>query len=179
VHILGISGSLRAISANSNLLRAAVGLAPAGVRITLYDGLGTLPHFNPDVEAAGLPAAVAEWRALVGAADAVLISSPEYAHGIPGSLKNARDWLVGGVECYEKPVALLNASISATHADASLREILETLAAQIVDAASVTVPVAGRNLTVANIVADAELAATLRSALAALSDAAKARPHAS
>jgi chromate reductase len=179
VHILGVSGSLRAVSANSNLLRAAVGLAPAGVRITLYDGLATLPHFNPDLEAAGLPGPVAEWRAVVDAADAVMISSPEYAHGVPGSLKNALDWLVGGVECYQKPVALLNASVSATHAHASLREILKTMAAQIVDAASVTVPVAGRKLSVADIVADAELAATLRSAITALVQAAKARPHTS
>jgi NAD(P)H-dependent FMN reductase len=179
VQILGVSGSLRAISANSNLLRAAATLAPAGVRVTLYERLGTLPHFNPDVEAAGLPPPVAEWRALIGAADAVLISSPEYAHGIPGSLKNALDWLVGGVECYQKPVALLNASLSATHAHASLIEILKTMAANVVDAGSVNVPVAGRNLSVADIVADAGHAARLRSAIAALVQAAKARPHAS
>lgn len=179
MQILGVSGSLRATSANSNLLRAAATLAPAGVRITLYEGLGTLPHFNPDVEAQGLPAPVAEWRALVGAADAVLFSSPEYAHGVPGSLKNALDWLVGGVECYQKPVALLNASVSAMHAHASLTDILKTMAATIVDAASVTVPVAGRSLTVGDIIADAELAATLRFALAALVETAKARPHTS
>lgn len=168
---MGVSGSLRAVSANSNLLRAAAALAPEDVRVTLYEGLATLPHFNPDVEAVSLPAPVAGWRAQVGAADAILISSPEYAHGVPGVLKNALDWLVGGVECYRKPVGLLNASLVATHAHASLTETLTTMAANVVAAACVTVPVAGRNLGVAGIVAGPELATALRSALAALADA--------
>jgi len=109
--------------------------------------------------------------AQVGAADAILISSPEYAHGVPGALKNALDWLVGGVECYRKPVGLLNASLVATHAHASLTETLTTMAANVVAAACVTIPIAGKNLEVPGIVADPELAAALRSALAALADA--------
>ena len=169
--ILGVSGSLRAVSANSNLLRAAAALAPAEARVTLYEGLAALPPFNPDVEAVSLPAPVADWRAQVGAADAILISSPEYAHGVPGALKNALDWLVGGVECYRKPVGLLNASLVATHAHASLTETLTTMAANVVAAACVTIPIAGKNLEVPGIVADPELAAALRSALAALADA--------
>lgn len=168
---MAVSGSLRASSANSDLLRAAAALAPEPLRVELYDGLAGLPHFNPDVEALSLPAAVVEWRAQVGRADAVLISSPEYAHGVPGVLKNSLDWLVGGVECYRKPVGLLNASPSATHAHASLVEILTTMAASVIAPASVTIPVAGRSLGVAGIVADAELATVLRSALAALADA--------
>jgi len=96
--LLAISGSLRAASSNSRLLDAAVALAPPGVQVIRYDGLGTLPPFNPDVEADGLPAPVGQLRALVARADAIVISSPEYAHGVPGSLKNALDWLVSGVE---------------------------------------------------------------------------------
>jgi chromate reductase, NAD(P)H dehydrogenase (quinone) len=178
MHVLGVSGSLRVSSANSDLLGAAATLAPGDVRVTLYRGLGALPHFNPDVEALSLPAPVADWRAQVGAADAILISSPEYAHGVPGVLKNGLDWLVGGVEGHGKPVALLNASLMATHAHASLTETLTTMAANVVAAASVTLPVAGRNLGVAGIVADSGLAGALRAALAALADAARARPHA-
>jgi NAD(P)H-dependent FMN reductase len=173
--ILGVSGSLRARSANTALLRAAAIVAPEHVRITLYEGLGALPHFNPDVEAVALPAPVAAWRALVGAADAVLISTPEYAHGVPGVLKNALDWLVGGVECYRKPVALLHPSPFATHANASLTEILTTMAANVVAPACVTLPVAGRNLDAADIVADPDLAGALQLALTTLADAARAR----
>lgn len=171
IRILGVSGSLRARSANSDLLRAAAALAPDDLTITLYDGLASLPHFNPDVQAIALPPPVADWRRQVDAADAILISSPEYAHGVPGTLKNALDWLVGGVECYRKPVALLNPSLSATHAQAALTEILTTMAATLVVPASLTLPVSGRNLGVAGIVADPGLAAALRSALAALAGA--------
>jgi chromate reductase, NAD(P)H dehydrogenase (quinone) len=172
LRILGVSGSLRARSANSDLLRAAVALAPQGVRVTLFEGIAGLPYFNPGVETISLPAPVAEWRAQVGAADALLISSPEYAHGVPGAMKNALDWLVSGVECYRKPVGLLNASAMATHAHASLTETLTTMAANVVPAACVTIPVAGKNLGVAGILADPELAAALRNALVALAAAA-------
>jgi NAD(P)H-dependent FMN reductase len=171
MRILAISGSLRARSTNTELLRAAASLAPAGVRVTLYDGLAALPHFNPDVEARGLPPRVVEWRSCVAATDALLISSPEYAHGVPGALKNALDWLVSGVQFVGKPVALFNASLLATHALASLAETVRTMAGHLVTAASGTLPVSGRSLDAAAIVADRELAAAVRAALAALAEA--------
>src|SRR5256885_8484177 len=110
VDIVAICGSLRAHSSNLALLQAAVRVAPAGVRIILYDGLGRLPHFNPDLDQEGgaPPPAVAELRRSLIAADAVLISSPEYAHGVPGALKNMLDWLVSPGELVDKPVAPLN-----------------------------------------------------------------------
>lgn len=85
-HLLGISGSLRARSINTEVLRAAALVAPPPVRIALFGGLAELPHFNPDLEAdgAGLPAAVQALRARVAAADGLFICSPEYAHGVPG-----------------------------------------------------------------------------------------------
>src|SRR5438105_3807739 len=105
MQILGISGSLRRVSSNTALLRAASLLAPQGVEITLYDGLGDLPPFNPDLEGAE-PPSVLDFRARIQEADGVLISSPEYAHGVPGVLKNALDWLVGSekIEIVGKPV---------------------------------------------------------------------------
>ena len=98
--LLGLSGSLRARSSNTEALRAAAMLAPEWATVTLFSGLAGLPHFNPDldVEGAVLPVPVREFRAQVDAADALLICSPEYAHGVPGSLKNALDWLVSGAE---------------------------------------------------------------------------------
>ena len=92
--ILAISGSLRRVSSNSTLLRAATLLAPEGMEITLFEGLGGLPHFNPDLEGTE-PPSVPDFRARLQAADGVLICSPEYAHGVPGVLKNALDWVVG------------------------------------------------------------------------------------
>lgn len=124
VRILAISGSLRAMSSNSALLRTAAAVAPPGVEITQYEGLARLPHFNPDDDLGDPPEPVLELRAQVGAADALLFCVPEYAHGMPGSLKNALDWLVSSIELPGKHVALLNASPMATHAQAALRETL-------------------------------------------------------
>jgi chromate reductase, NAD(P)H dehydrogenase (quinone) len=170
VRVLAISGSLRARSSNTALLKAAVLLAPEGVEVSLYEGLGDLPHFNPDLEE-NEPAPVADLRARIREADGLLISSPEYAHGVAGSLKNLLDWLVGGEEFVYKPVALLNASPRATHAQASLLETLRTMSARVVDEASIAVPLLARNLDEAGIAADAELAGAVRGALAALARA--------
>jgi len=95
-HILAISGSLRAHSSNTEVLRACVLVAPGDISIRIYDGLGTLPHFNTDfdLEGAMLSEPVENLRTETRRADALLISSPEYAHGVPGALKNALDWLV-------------------------------------------------------------------------------------
>lgn len=168
VRILAVSGSLRAASSNTILLNAAQRLAPDSVAITLFDGLSDLPHFNPDLDGPVAPPAVAVLRAAVQSAEAVLISSPEYAHGVPGVLKNGLDWLVSGVEILCKPIGLLNASPRSTHAQASLTEILTTMSTTLVPGASLAVPLSGRRLDVAGILADPTLVTPLRSALDAL-----------
>jgi NAD(P)H-dependent FMN reductase len=130
VKIVAISGSLRKNSSNAALLRAAVRVAPPGVDLVLYDGLGDLPHFNPDLDEEGStpPAPVAALRSLLIDADAIVISSPEYAHGVPGVLKNMLDWLVSTGELVGKPVALWNASPPrGAYAQASLLETLRTM----------------------------------------------------
>jgi NAD(P)H-dependent FMN reductase len=167
MRLLAISGSLRASSSNTAVLQAAARLAPPHVTIELYQRLGDLPHFNPDFDNERLPAIVGEFRALIGAVDGLLISSPEYARGVPGTLKNALDWLVGSYEFPNKFVALINASPRATHAQASLTTTLETMSARIVAEASVTLPLLGTTLGVEEIVASPELAAPLRRAIAA------------
>jgi chromate reductase, NAD(P)H dehydrogenase (quinone) len=143
--ILAISGSLRKASLNSALLRAAARIAPPGIEVVLYGGLGELPLFNPDIEASEVPAVMA-LRDHILAADALLIASPEYAHGVAGAIKNALDWMVGNETFIQKPVALLNASARATHAHAALRETVATMSACIVDEASITVPLLGSGL---------------------------------
>ena len=161
--VLAISGSLRRIS-SSALLRAAILLAPKGMEITLYEGLGSLPHFNPDLEGQE-PPSVLDFRAWLQAADGVLICSPEYAHGVPGVLKNALDWVVGSGETVDKPFALLNNSSRSTHAQASLWEILKTMASRMISEASVTIPIDGKRLDAESIVTHPEFAPAIRQAL--------------
>jgi NAD(P)H-dependent FMN reductase len=124
--IIAICGSLRSHSSNLALLRAAKNSAD----VRIYEGLASLPHFNPDddIEGATPPPAVAELRALLADADGILISSPEYAHGVPGSLKNMLDWLVSDGALVDKPVALINASpAGGEFARDSLVETLTTM----------------------------------------------------
>ena len=168
MRILAVSGSLRAASSNTEVLRAAALLAPEGVEVALYERLGGLPHFNPDLDGDAPPAPVRDLRARVRGADALLVCSPEYAHGVPGSLKNALDWMVGSGELMGKLVGLVNAAPRGTHAMASLTETLTVMTAVVPAGAAVAVPLAGRGLDAAGIAADPGLSATLRSALAAL-----------
>jgi chromate reductase, NAD(P)H dehydrogenase (quinone) len=172
VEILAISGSLRSGSLNSMLLRAAARLAPAGISVELYRDLGTLPLFNPDLETPE-PGSVAALRQRIIAADAVLIASPEYAHGVTGVIKNALDWMVGNESFIDKPVGLLNASPRATIAQAALRETLATMSARIVAAACVTVPLLGSGLDEDGIVIHAAIGPAIVSALVALQSASR------
>jgi chromate reductase len=162
--ILAISGSLRQASSNTDLLRAAARFAP----LRLYERLAEIPPFNPDVEESACPPVVTELRELVRAAEAVVICSPEYAHGVPGVLKNALDWLVGSDAGYGKRIAILNASSRSTFADASLRETVKTMGFAIVEEASVTIALDGMRLTVEEMVADPRIGNALRAAMAAL-----------
>jgi chromate reductase, NAD(P)H dehydrogenase (quinone) len=174
MHILAISGSLRTGASNTTVLQAAALLAPPGVTITLYDGLGALPHFNPDLDSPDedqLPEIVADLRKQIGRADGVLISCPEYAHGIPGSFKNLLDWLVGSTEFPGKPVALLNTSPMSVHAPAQLAEILTTMNARLIREASITVQPRNRGSSAGDIAADPELSIRLHNAILTLAGA--------
>lgn len=168
IRILAISGSLRQSSLNTALLRAAVHLAPPGIEILIYGGLGTLPLFNADLEGFE-PPSVHDFRAELRAARGVLIASPEYAHGITGVLKNGLDWVVGSGEFVGKPVALLNTSTRATHAQESLKEVLKTMDAQIVIDASRVIPLPYK-IDEAAILALPELSHRLRSAIASFAN---------
>ena len=171
LRVIAVSGSLRAASKNRALLEAAQLLAPSGVEIALDWSLATLPHFNPDLDTLDgppPPPPAAQWRATIAQADGLLISSPEYAHGIPGVLKNALDWLVSSTDFPGMPVALLGASTMSVFAPAQLREILVTMNAHFVDEASVTIQVPGGGADAATIVADPKLSAMVRDALDAL-----------
>jgi NAD(P)H-dependent FMN reductase len=166
--ILAISGSLRAASLNSMLLRAAKRLAPGDIEVDLYEGLAALPAFNVDVQALGPPAPVAELRYRISSSRALLIASPEYAHGISGVLKNALDWMVGNESFVNKPVGLLNASPRASMAQAALHETLVTMSARVVAAACITVGILGSGLDEEGIVRHPEIGPALVGTLRAL-----------
>jgi chromate reductase, NAD(P)H dehydrogenase (quinone) len=172
VRVLAISGSLRRVSSNSALVEAVGRLAPVTVEVAIYRGLGDLPPFNPDIDGNGSPEAVIGFRSSLSESDAVLISSPEYAHGVPGVLKNALDWVVGSGELVAKPIALINGSARAKHAWASLAETLSVMSGRVVPEASITLPL-GRALGADAILADAAISAALRSAIDALAGAAR------
>lgn len=165
--ILAISGSLRLASSNTALLRAAVHLAPTNVKINLYSGLGTLPHFNPDLEGAE-PHSVLDFRAQLKTADGIFIASPEYAHGVTGVIKNALDWVVGSGEFVGKPVALLNAAPRAKLANEALKETLKTMDACFVEEASLTVPLPHNRINTDSIIANSEFSSILNTAILAL-----------
>jgi chromate reductase, NAD(P)H dehydrogenase (quinone) len=165
--VLAISGSLRIASLNSMLLRAVARLTPPGISVELYRELGTVPLFNPDLELLDPPPAAALRRRII-ASDALLIASPEYAHGVTGVLKNALDWMVGNESFVGKPVGLLNASARATIAQAALRETLVTMSAQVIADACVTIPILGSGLDEDGIVTHPQIAPLLIGALKAL-----------
>ena len=170
IKILAISGSLRQVSSNTALLKAAIALSPPNIEIKLYSGLNDLPHFNPDLELIE-PPSVNDLRAQIKWADGLLISSPEYAHGVPGVLKNALDWLVSGEEFVGKAIALINASPRATHAQAALAEIMTTMSGKIVPEASITLALLGKNLDAAGIIADLTLSGDLQAAIIVFANA--------
>ncbi|TSB07161.1 NAD(P)H-dependent oxidoreductase [Streptomyces sp. NBC_01525] len=177
MRLVALSGSLRARSSNGAVLRSA---------LAFFDGPATtadiaaLPHFNPDLDGEGAtpPEPVAALRATVAAADALLVVSPEYAHGIPGALKNALDWLVSSGECVDKPVAVITASPFPTggdHANAQLREVLRMMTGQVVMDACREIPAIGPKIdpTTERVTDEATLN-DLRTALHALTTAAAA-----
>lgn len=167
MELLAISGSLREASINSALCRAAARLASPALRVTVFRSLGSLPLFNPDLDAAP-PHAVEAFRGAVGNANALLIASPEYAHGISGPMKNALDWLVSAEGIVGKPIALINTSPRAHHAYDSLREVLQTMSANIVTAASPTIPLLGACITEDAMVSSPEVSRAILDALDAV-----------
>jgi chromate reductase len=137
--ILGLSGSLRRGSHNTSLLRAAAKLLPPGVELEVYEGLGDLPLYDPELDQQPADPAVARLRHAITEADGVLIATPEYNHSIPGVLKNALDWASRPFPdnvLRGKPVAVVGAStglFGAVWAQAETRKVLGAIGAEVID----------------------------------------------
>ncbi len=175
MRVLAISGSLRLASTNTAALEALARLAPEAVKVLVYGDLAKLPPFNPDDDSDDRPKPdpVETLRVLVDASDALVIAAPEYAHGLPGALKNALDWLVASETFAGKPTALINTSPRAFHAQASLREILSTMAARLIPEAFASLSLTGKAMTADDLLADAVCTRRLAESLEALIAAAK------
>lgn len=170
IELLGLCGSLRAESSNLAMLRACARLLPADTRLSIYDGIAALPAFNPDLdfEGAAPPPAVAHLRDACAQARGFVLSSPEYAHGVPGALKNALDWLVSGDQVPQKPILLVNASPAGGEiAQRALAETLRTMSMNVL-ASSILAPALRKKPRPDGTLDDAEFEARLRAALAEL-----------
>ena len=126
---MAMVGSLSSRSSNLLVVEHISSLLIDKFQVEVYDGIRNLPQFNPDLEGEALPIEVGELRDAIRKADLVLISTPEYVFGVPGSLKNALDWTVSTADFREKPVALVVAALSGEKAFESLLKTLETLEA--------------------------------------------------
>jgi NAD(P)H-dependent FMN reductase len=177
--VLCLCGSLRKVSSNLTLLRAVVTLAAPELHAAIARPLDRLPHFNPDLDVEPAPGAVREFRDEVAGAAALVISSPEYAFGIPGVLKNALDWLVSSGELYDKPTALITASPNyggAVRAQAHLLDTLRAQQARVLEGACIAVPAVRTRFDADGRLVDPETVRTLRDGLAALRSAVSAAP---
>lgn len=170
IRILCLSGSLRKASYNTALVNAVRELAPPDIEVTIFDDMGLMPLFNPDLEGASLPV-VDELQNELKKSDGLMIASPEYAHGISGVLKNALDWLVSGEEFPYIPVALFNTSPRASHAQAALREVIKTMSGNIIEKASISLPLLGSNYDANDIVNHPEIPHVIVKAIHSLRDA--------
>jgi chromate reductase len=168
MQIVTLCGSLRARSLNRALLRAYERLAPPELAFAHYEKIGTLPHFNPDLDGETPPSEVAAFRGLVANADALVISTPEYVHALPGSFKNALDWLVSDPSFVGKSVVILHAERGSTRALDSLREVLKTMSARLIESASVLLPFGTNQLDEDAILAREDLRRLLRGSMESL-----------
>ncbi|MEM5639544.1 NADPH-dependent FMN reductase [Bacillus toyonensis] len=123
--VIAISGSIREGSSNTNVLKTLAAFIPEGIDYTIYNGIGELPHFNPDVDRVGAPIVVEKFRKTLSEAHALIICTPEYAKSIPGVLKNALEWLVSS--------ARTKFSNDAKVTDEDTKEALISLVQSVVD----------------------------------------------
>jgi chromate reductase, NAD(P)H dehydrogenase (quinone) len=169
--ILLVSGSLRAGSVNTAVVKTAQALAPASIEATIYTRLADLPHFNPDDDRDPLPEPAAHMREQLDGVDALFVSTPEYAGSLPGSFKNFLDWGVGG-GLHEVPVGWVNPSAygGAKGTYQALRTVLAFTNSPVVEPACIDVPVPRDAVGADGIIIDEGIRAAIGRALGALAE---------
>jgi chromate reductase len=167
MNILAICGSLRPESSNMAILKALSSWLPANTQYQIYDNIGKLPHFDPTLNHDNTPEEVNRLRQLIAKADGVVICSPEYAFGIPGSLKNALDWTVSSGEFTDKPVAIITASSSGEKAHEALLTVMNVITGRVPGSSTLLIPYVRTKVT-NGIITDGETTVKLQAVIASL-----------
>jgi chromate reductase len=167
-NIFAISGSLRKGSSNHTVLEFLGSLMPGDIVYQLYDGLSQMPAFDPGLDNDNPPAAVADLRTQLSAANAIIICTPEYAFGVPGALKNAIDWMVSSGSFSGKPTALITASTNGGHAHEAMIKILGAVDAKLTKGTTLLIPFIRTKINGEGNVSDPETIYKLKSLLKSL-----------
>jgi len=165
IKILAISGSLRSNSSNTYLVKAIASIVPKHIEYIIYKDMANIPLFD---ESDQPPVSVTRFRELLAAVDGILICSPEYAFGVSGVLKNAIDWTVSSGEFYDKPVAIITAAVNGDKAHAALLNILDALAAKVVEGGTLVIPFVRSKLNKNGEITDNSTLMSLKSVLDSL-----------
>lgn len=170
IKLLAICGSTRQSSSNHHLIRAITELSAGTFAVQLLDTLTDIPHFNPDqdLDPRMAPEAVQHFRAQLAGADAVLICTPEYAIGVPGTLKNAIDWTVSSMHFSQKPVALITAGTSGYKAHQSLLGTLLIIESKIAADAQLVIPSVKTKVSSSGLITDEATETQVRKLIHAL-----------
>jgi len=166
--IFAIPGSLRSGSSNHNILLFLKSFAPANIDFVIYDDLAQIPPFDPGNDNENVTNAVIHFRKQAEAADAIIICTPEYAHGIPGQLKNAIDWTVSSGSFSNKPTSLITASTDGANGHAALLEVLKTIDASLADDTNLLISFIRSKIDAAGNIVDTETAEQLKAVFNAL-----------
>jgi chromate reductase, NAD(P)H dehydrogenase (quinone) len=165
IRIIAIPGSLRKNSSSNLILKAISEMIPDTVSFEIFEGVGNLPHFNdPEV----VPSEITNFRAKVRSANAVLICTPEYAFGVPGSLKNAVDWTVSSGDFFDKPVGLITASSQGEKGHAALMLVMAAISAKVINDATLLISFVRSKLDAEGKIKDPSLAGDLNRLVANL-----------
>ena len=152
--IIAISGSTRANSTNLQLIKAIADIAANKLEVEIFQGLTKIPHYNPDLDNDYPPLEVIAFRAKLKASDGILICTPEYAMGVPGTLKNAIDWTVSSMEFSNKPVALITASSVGQKGHQALIETLKVIEAAMTTETQLLISFAKTKISSNNTITD-------------------------
>jgi chromate reductase, NAD(P)H dehydrogenase (quinone) len=175
-NILAICGSTKATSSNLGLINAIKDLTKDTFCVTLFNSLSDLPHFNPDLDNEAPPTAIIDFRSLLKEADGILICTPEYAMGVPGSLKNAIDWTVSSCEFSHKPTALITAASMGQKGHAALMETLNIIEADVPESSQLIISYVKTKVK-GNVITDSQTTRLVQGVLNSLSKQIEARNH--
>ena len=164
--VLAISGSTRENSTNHRLINAISELSKEIFDIKLYNRIASLPHFNPDKNKENVGKEITDFRQQLKAADGVIICTPEYAHGVPGTLKNAIDWTVGTSDFSHKPTLLITASTDGKYGHHALLETLRVIEAENIDKLQLLISFAATKISHENKIIDEDLLSEIKKLIA-------------